>query len=156
MELDGTDLRWHHVDMTTRDLNRLAKYVRAHRLELFAARKDAAEAVGISKDTWRRVEEGQVVRESTYVKIEKALGWAAGSCESISIGDSPVLIDTPAGAAPTYPGVQGAAMSPEAIRRAAFEAAREKLPMAPIGDIDAFSDAFVEVLRRSGMTLEEE
>jgi hypothetical protein len=41
-------------------------------------------------------------------------------------------------------------LSAEAVRRAAFEAARAKMPGAPIGDIDAFADELVDVLRRTG------
>jgi DNA-binding XRE family transcriptional regulator len=136
--------------MATRDLDRLAKNVKAHRMEYFASRKAAADTAGISKDTWQRVEEGAEVRESTYAKIDKALGWATGSCLAIAEGGNPVFVQPAAGgssatAAPTYQ-----RLTADAVRRAAFEAARAKMPAAPIGDIDAFSDELVEVLRRTG------
>lgn len=134
--------------MTTRDLERLGKRVKAHRLELYPSRLAAAQAAGISKDTWKRVEEGQEVRESTYARIDKALGWATSSCMAIAEGGEPVLVDhalAPA-AAPTPPG----ALSADELRRA-VEVARKKLPPGtPIGAIDAFSDELVEVLRRTG------
>lgn len=136
--------------MATRDLDRLAKYVKAHRLELYPSRLAAARAAGISKDTWQRVEDGLEVRESTYAKMDRVLGWATGSCVAIAEGGEPLLIDgadigTPAAvAAPAPP------LTPEAVKRAAFEAARAKLPGAPIGEIDAFSEELVKVLRRSG------
>lgn len=138
--------------MATRDLGRLAKHVKAHRLELYPSRLAAAQAAGVSKDTWQRVEEGEPVRESTYVKIDRALGWAAGSCFLVAEGGSPVFIDTsdarPSTAAPSAP--QGK-VNADAVRRAAFEAARAKLPPGTaIGDIDAFADELVEALRRSG------
>lgn len=133
--------------MATRDLDRLAFRVKAHRLELYPSRLAAAQTAGISKDTWLRVEEGKEVRESTYAKIDKALGWAIGSCIAIADGGEPVLVDTqreaPAAAAP-------APLSADALRQAAFDAARAKMPSAPIGEIDAFSDELVEVLRRAG------
>jgi hypothetical protein len=132
--------------MTTRDLDRLAKYVRLHRLELYPSRLAAATAAGISKDTWARVERGLDVQEPKYTQIERALGWATGSCMAIAEGGEPVLVDRPANGTPAA----SASISAEALRRAAFEAARAKLPGAPIGDIDAFSDELVEVLRRAG------
>jgi DNA-binding XRE family transcriptional regulator len=133
--------------MATRDLDRLAKHVKAHRLETYSSRAKAAQAAGISKDTWQRVEEGLEVRESTYLKVDRALGWASGSCLLIAEGGEPVLVDaagTGSSAASAVP------LSAESVRKAAFEAARAKLPGAPIGDIDDFTDEFVEVLRRIG------
>lgn len=115
-------------------------------MELFAARKAAADAAGISKDTWQRVEDGETVRESTYAKIDRALGWSTGSCVAVAEGGEPILADrsviTP-DAPPPLPA--------DAVRRAVFEAARAKLPLAAIGDLDAFSDELVEVFRRVGM-----
>lgn len=148
LELVGPSWNWHHVDMATPDLSRLAKRVKAHRLELYPSRLAAATAAGISKDTWKRVEDGLEVREGTFTKVEKALGWGPESCTAIASGGEPVLVDSPHhGTAVTRPKPP---LSAEALRRAAFEAARAKLPAAPIGDIDAFSDELVEVLRRVG------
>lgn len=135
--------------MATRDLDRLAERVKRHRMELYPSRLAAANAVGISKDTWRRVEDGLDVREQTYVKIDKALGWAAGSCMVIAEGGEPVLADGSGASAPARP-APGASLSADAVRKALFEAARGKLPSVPIGDVDAFSDEVVEILRRVG------
>lgn len=135
--------------MATSDLVRLAKRVKAHRLGLYPSRLAAAQAAGISKDTWKRVEDAEEVRDGTYTRIEKALGWASGSCAAIAEGFEPVLGEsgeTPAAGATAFSGP----ISAEALRSAAFEAARAKLPTAPIGDIDAFSDELVEVLRKTG------
>lgn len=134
--------------MATRDLSRLAKQVKAHRLELYPSRLAAAQVAGISKDTWQRVEEGEEVRESTYAKVDKALGWARRSCLAITEGGNPVFVDSAkVGVAPAAAQQK---LTAEAVRRAAFEAARAKMPSAPIGDIDAFSEELVEVLRRTG------
>lgn len=136
--------------MATRDLGRLAKHVKAHRMELFTSRKAAADTAGVSKDTWQRVEEGLDVRETTYVKIDKALGWASGSCLIVAEGGSPVFIDSrTSDVADTSPPAPQK-LNADAVRRAAFAAARAKLPSAPIGDIDAFTDELVDVLRRTG------
>lgn len=135
--------------MATRDLGRLAERVKAHRLALYPSRLAAAQAAGISKDTWQRVEEGVPdIREASYAKIDKALGWAIGGCVAIAEGGEPVLADRPHNGTPAS--VPSAPISAEAVRQAAFEAARAKLPAAPIGDVDAFSDELVEVLRRAG------
>lgn len=133
--------------MATRDLGRLAKYVKAHRMEAFSSRAKAAAAAGISKDTWQRVEEGKEVRESTYAKVDRVLGWAVSSCIAVADGGEPVLVDEQAGSGPALLSGKVAAGD---VRRAAFEAAMAKLPGAQIGDIQAFSDELVEVLRRAG------
>lgn len=72
--------------MSTRDLEGLAKAVRAARLALHPSRLAAAQAAGISKDTWKRVEEGEEVREVSYAKIETALRWPIGTCADIAAG----------------------------------------------------------------------
>jgi hypothetical protein len=150
MELVGTGLSCHDVDMATRDLDRLAQSVKRHRLELYGPRDAAVSASDVTKDTWQRVEEGRPVRESTYAAIERALGWATGSCIEVAEGGEPTLVDTAArGGSVAASGRLTAA----AVRRAAFEAARKKLPMAAVGDIDAFSEEIVEVLRRAGEVL---
>lgn len=117
-------------------------------MELYSSRRTAAEAVGISKDTWQRVEEAQVVREVTYAKVDRALGWAAGSCVEVAEGGEPVLVGGADGDGVPAEGVS--ALDPETVRRAAFDAARATLPTASIGDLDAFTDELIEALRRSG------
>ncbi|MFB7597204.1 helix-turn-helix domain-containing protein [Streptomyces sp. NPDC056160] len=138
--------------MATPDLDRLAARVKAHRLELYPSRLAAARAAGISKDTWQRVEEGESVREATYAKIDKALGWVVGTCVAVMNGREPVLAGADAGGdgSPMGGALSGSAPSAEQLRRAAFEAARAKLPNAPIGAIDEFSEELVEILRRAG------
>ncbi|PZT70144.1 hypothetical protein DN402_31435 [Streptomyces sp. SW4] len=116
--------------MATRDLDRLAKSVKAHRLQQYPSRDAAAEAAGITRNTWKKVEEGQEVRESTYVKVDKALGWGIGSCVAITEGGNPVLTAPGDDLTPAPP----ATLTAEAARQAAFEAARAKLPAStPIG-----------------------
>lgn len=115
-------------------------------MQLYPSRLAAAAAAGISKDTWQRVEMGDEVRESTYAKVDRALGWSAGSCLVIADGGEPVLADQ----APGPAGGRGSGPSEDEARKAAYEAARAALPRAPIGDIDAFVDRFVKVLREVG------
>lgn len=119
-------------------------------MELYTSRKAAADTASVSKDTWQRVEEGLDVRETTYVKIDKALGWASGSCLIVAEGGSPVFVESRSSDSSDSSPPAPQPLSADAVRRAAFEAARAKMPTAPIGDIDAFADELVEVLRRTG------
>lgn len=132
--------------MATRDLDRLAARVKAHRLQMYASRKAAADAGGITKDTWQRVEEGKAVREVSYVGVERALSWSVGSCLAVADGGEPALV---AGAEVLAP-PPAPRLSADVVRKAAFAAARAKLPSAPIGDVDAFAEELVDVLRRAG------
>ena len=133
--------------MATRDLDRLARYVTAHRMELFPSYKEAARAAGISKDTWKKIEKGREdVRPTIYPKVAKALGWALGDCMAVAEGGEPVLTDHSGGSPTVSSPLPGAA----AVRRWVLEAARTTLPTVPIGDIDAFEDELVEVMRRAG------
>lgn len=132
--------------MATRDLDRLAARVKAHRLQMYASRKAAADAGGITKDTWQRVEEGKAVREVSYVGVERALGWSVGSCLAVADGGEPALVDSPTATTPP----QVPQLSADVVRKAAFAAARAKMPSTPIGDVDAFADELVDVLRRAG------
>ncbi|MFJ8538098.1 hypothetical protein [Streptomyces sp. NPDC093591] len=134
--------------MATRDLERLGATVKAHRLQRYSSRDAAGAAGGITKDTWQRVEEGRPVRESSYMGIEKALGWAIGSCILIAEGGSPVL----AGDASSFDSAGAAVERPtaKAVREEAYRAAEAKMPGAPIGEVRAFVDELVEALRRVG------
>lgn len=141
--------------MATRDLDRLAERVRAHRAGLLMSRNAAATAAGISKDTWLRVEKGLVVWDSKYVQVDRALGWADGSCIAIAEGGEPVLVDRPDGGPAPAAAPAAAPIRADTIRSAVFEAARATLPGTQIGDLDAFGDEIVEVLRRAGTEVEE-
>lgn len=70
-------------------LETLARHVRLRRRELQISQDDAARSVGMSPVTWGRVEKGQPVRALTHSGIERALGWAPGSVETILSGGEP-------------------------------------------------------------------
>ncbi|MEV6854757.1 helix-turn-helix transcriptional regulator [Streptomyces microflavus] len=74
-------------------LQRLATDVRERRLELRLGIAAAAEKAGMSKDTWRRVEEGSRVRDTSYAKIDSVLGWAPGSALSILDGAEAIRVE---------------------------------------------------------------
>jgi DNA-binding XRE family transcriptional regulator len=131
--------------MATRDLGRLATRVKAHRHEQYPSRDAAAAAAGVTRNTWKRVEEGLEVRELTYAKVDKALGWVTGSCILIADGGEPFL-------ATEFPPYQPAVpeLTEEEARKAAYEAARGAMPKVPIGEVDDFVDRFVKALRQTG------
>lgn len=119
-------------------------------MEKYSARKDAAEAGGITKDTWQRIEEGQPARPRSYRGVERALGWAAGNCLVIAEGGEPVLVDAADGTSSTITPTPTGRLSAEVVRKAAYEAVRSTMPGAPIGEADAFVDELVDVLRKAG------
>jgi hypothetical protein len=76
------------------DYERLAKVAKRRRAELGLALNDAnAQSAGTSKGTWQRVEKGQPLRQTNYVKIDGLLKWAPGSCIAILEGGDPVTVD---------------------------------------------------------------
>jgi DNA-binding XRE family transcriptional regulator len=132
--------------MATRDLGRLAKRVKAHRMQQYSSRDAAAAAAGVTRNTWKRVEEGLDVRESTYAKIDKALGWALGSCIAIADGDEPAFVDATTSSSDAI-----SKLTAEQAHKMAWDTARETLPTAPVGELDAFVEGLVEKLRMAGI-----
>lgn len=63
-------------------------------MELGLTLAAAAEAASMSKDTFRRVETGMTIRDSTYTNIDAALRWNAGSCIAILDGGDPSPADS--------------------------------------------------------------
>jgi transcriptional regulator with XRE-family HTH domain len=68
------------------DYARLADTARERRLELGLSIVAVAAAAGMSKDTYKRVEAGLPIRDASYVKIDKALHLAIGSCHDVLSG----------------------------------------------------------------------
>ena len=85
--------------MAALDLDRLADYVKLRRTQLNLGIEPAARAAGISKDTWKRVEKGLVVRDTKYVGIERTLQWAPGGCMAVARGGE-ALVSSPSDADP--------------------------------------------------------
>jgi hypothetical protein len=80
--------------MAPSDLDRLATAARKRRRELGLALNDQnAKAGGTSKGTWQRVEKGEPIRPTNYVKIDGLLQWAPGSCIGILEGGTAVPAD---------------------------------------------------------------
>lgn len=75
------------------DLARLGGLAKARRVELGLGIKKAAAQAGISKETWSRLESGRPLRDLSYQKIERVLGWAAGSCTLVLDGGEPIAVE---------------------------------------------------------------
>lgn len=84
--------------MTSPDLGRLATLVSKRRTELRLGVEPAAKLGGISKDTWKRVEQGLRVWDRSFAGIETALQWAPGSCKTVLDGGDPVPTGSVVGA----------------------------------------------------------
>jgi hypothetical protein len=136
--------------MATRDLARLGARVKAHRVQKYSGRKQAADAGGITKDTWQRIEEGRPARDGSYLGVERALDWAVGSCVTIAEGGEPVLVEAVNGTTSAITPTPTGRLSAEVVRKAAYEAVRSTMPGAPISEADAFVDELVDVLRKAG------
>lgn len=108
--------------MATRDLKLLAYRVKQRRLELQLGRDAAARSVSMSKDTWYKVEKGESVREGTYIRVDKALRWATGSCMAVAEGEEPVEMEDSG-----IPGVTFSRVSPMRSGEEILEAAKASL-----------------------------
>lgn len=135
--------------MSTGDLPRLASAVKTRRLELGLPRLKAANEAGISKDTWKRVEEAAPVRELNYAKIDVVLGWATGSCIVILGGGHPI----PVGPSATAPDVT-IADTTDASRDARAKTVVSSLlgtTDLPDAEIKPLSDRIIDDLKRQGL-----
>lgn len=142
--------------MATRDLGRLGKAVKARRSKLFTARLKAATAAGVSKDTWKRVEDGMAVQPGTYAKMELALKWALGSCDAIAEGGDPLPVE--------YVGSNGdvtmvskpQVASAGDVKTAVTISAFATMPDATVGSVQAQAERLVEELRKLGFQIDDE
>jgi hypothetical protein len=136
----------------TLDLGRLAKAVKPRRLELFQSRVAAAQAAGVSKDTWKRVEEGEPVRDVSYAKVDAALGWATGTCIHIAEGGEPVQVSYHSTADGTYMTTRiPDSLVPEDVRDIIKDSAMATTPNLTVREIRELQDRVVEELRKRGL-----
>lgn len=132
-----------------RDLDRLARVATQRRHELGLARNKAAAEIGISKDTWKRLERGEPIREMNYGKIDGALGWAVGSCVAVAEGGDPIPIEASSDEdVIAYVPVEGLQSElPDAVAVAAVLTT----PDLTAREIKALSDQIAEELRKRGI-----
>ena len=132
------------------DLRRLATAVKSRRLALYASRVAAAHTAGISKDTWKRVEDGEIVRDGSYVKIDEALKWASGSCAAILEGRTAIPAEPVEGAPGTVTTtIPGEALNSEVVREV-VQLASIATTGLPADEIRALADRVVQDLIKRG------
>lgn len=127
---------------------RLAEIAHARRLELGLPIAKAAQAAGVSKDTWKRIEEGKPVRDVTYAKIENVLVWVAGSINEILDGATGAVTSE---RSPTGVAARVSALDEEDLGQAvagAMVAVTDNLTAAEIRDI---TGKVVQELKRRGL-----
>lgn len=117
------------------DYARLAKLAKERRQQLSLALNDKnAQAAGTSKGTWQRIEKGEPIRPTNYVKIDRLLQWAPGSCIAVLEGREPIL------------------------SRPAEDVAGVDISERPVQDIDAKARDVIQlamIATTSGLTAEE-
>lgn len=133
--------------MTT-PLDRLGQHVKRRRLELHLARDKAARSVDMSKDTWKKVENGESVRALSYSRIEQALQWAPGTCDAILAGGEPITIERTAGGVLSH--VPNGALEDE-VRQAVTNATIATTTTLTAGEIRELNERVVEELRKRGI-----
>lgn len=138
--------------MAPRDFDRLAVVAQKRRHDLGLALNDKnAKDGGTSKGTWQRVEKGEQIRPTNYVKIDALLQWAPGSSIAVLEGREPVPIRP----AESAPGVNISELTPEHLD----EEARDVVQLAAIAttsgltadEIRALSDRVVHDLKVRGL-----
>lgn len=138
--------------MAPRDLERLAKAARKRRHDLGLALNDRnAKDADTSKGTWQRVERGEAIRPTNYVKIDTLLQWAPGSCTAVLEGGQPV----PVSPLDADSSVMMSKLPPELIA----EEARDVVKLAAVAtvgrltadEIKALSDQVINDLRQRGI-----
>lgn len=131
-------------------LKRLAMLVMKRRLELGLDKIDVARKAGITITTYGQVEAGASVRDSSYGKLEPALGWAPGSCLDVLAGaDSASLITEHVGPAVTSPLMDEDLA--EGIGSAFQDAAIHVSDSLTSADIRAMKVKAIELLRERGI-----
>ncbi|MEF9521367.1 MULTISPECIES: hypothetical protein [Streptomyces] len=135
-----------------RDYERLATLARRRRAELGLALNDVnAKAGGLSNRTWQRVEKGQPIRETNYVKVDGLMKWAPGSCLKVLDGGDPVPVEDVAGA----PSVQKSPLPQDVIDKNALDTVQLALIATakgtPAEEIRAMSERVVQDLRERGL-----
>lgn len=130
---------------------RLATLVAQRRVDLGWPRDRAARESTVTITTYMRVETGQSVRDVTYGKIERALGWAAGSCLAILEGAEAAQL-----AGEEVDGIWAApvpvpASAEGALRDALQNAVVMVMPDTPAGKMSQFTDEVIREMRRRGL-----
>lgn len=139
--------------MATRDLGRLGKAVHTRRAKLFDSRLDAAKAAGVSKDTWKSVEDGNRAQPRTYTKMESALKWALGSCEAIAEGGEPLPVEYVESDGDVTMVSKPQTIPADDVRNVVTISAMATMPEATMRSVQEQADRIVEELRKLGVQI---
>ena len=78
--------------VTTPDPARLARIARDRRNELGLTQRQAADAAGVSDQTWLTLENGRTVSRRTLAGVDEAMQWEPGSARAVLMGGDPTPI----------------------------------------------------------------
>ncbi|PNE37280.1 hypothetical protein [Streptomyces noursei] len=129
-------------------LQRLADVVRRRRVELELNKIDVANGAEITIRTYMKIEDAKPVRDVTYGKIEKALGWAPGSSREVLQGGQPAVVEYLTGDTVASP-VTEAELEAD-VAQAVTNAAVAVTDSLSASEIRKLKQAVIEELRRSG------
>ncbi|MFE0039367.1 hypothetical protein [Streptomyces sp. NPDC059015] len=141
----------HH---TSSHLQLLGSLVTQRRVALgFSSKEKAADACGLSHMTYRHVEGGRPVSDTTYAKIENRFEFVAGSCKTVAEGnaDSIRLLDGTElihGGQITRPSFKEVA---DEVKQAITDAARLTAPDLTLGQTEEMTERVVKELQRRGI-----
>ncbi|MFH9072748.1 hypothetical protein [Streptomyces alboflavus] len=146
-------------DHTDRHLQKLAALITQRRVALGLTNKEAGAArCGLSPMTYRKIEGGERVTDTSYAKLEIGYGFRPGACrevldgaDSITLEDGTELIEggqirdhvDPARLAEVTPG-------------ALTKSASLHAPELTLGQIESIAGGFMEELRRLGVVPKED
>lgn len=101
--------------VSTPDWTRLGAYVASRRSELYDTVRDFSKVIGISEKTLGRLELGRSVSRTTLAEVERALGWAPGSCIAILAGGEPRMLSDSNASAVAAARAEVLAMTPDEL-----------------------------------------
>ncbi|RSS92513.1 hypothetical protein EF919_18450 [Streptomyces sp. WAC02707] len=139
-------------DQTARHLQKLAALVTQRRAQLRLSQEKAAKTCDVAYMTYRKIEEGQSVRSSTYAKLEVGFGMRAGSCKAVLDGADSITLEDGTEM------IEGGRITPldpntleEGLREAVRAGATVTAPGLTLGEVEAMNERIVEELRRRGI-----
>lgn len=142
------------IDDHARHLQKLAALVKQRRVALGMRSKEAgAKACGLAVMTYRKVEDGQPVTDTTYGKVEVAFGFRPGSCKGVLEGADSITLEDGTEL------IQGSQIrdfvDPERLAEVAPHALTKSAglyaPDLTLRQIEAIYADFMEELRKSGV-----
>lgn len=139
------------ADRTTHQLQLLAALVQQRRTTLRLGKDQAARECGVAPMTYRAVEEGRTVRDTTYAKIEGRFGFTAGSCAAILAGADSIKLED---GSELFLGAQGRPALeelPDELKSAITRAASLTAPDLTLKQTQEMTDLVMEELRRRGI-----